>query len=67
MKIIDAAKFERLLIAEQKSLAKTFNFAYANTTQSNANLIKARALEAKIEVLTTIIEALQESVIEGGY
>lgn len=67
MKIIDAAELEKILIAEHKSLVKTFNYAYANTTQLGANLIKAKVMEAKIEVLATIIEALQESVVEGGY
>lgn len=67
MKIIDAAKFEKLLVTEHKYLVRSFNSSYAGTTQTNVNLIKAKVLEAKIEVLASIIEALQESAIEGGY
>jgi hypothetical protein len=67
MKIIDAAKFEKLLVTEHKYLVRSFNAIYAGTTQTNVNLINAKVLESRIEVLTSIIEALQESAIEGGY
>lgn len=68
MKLIDAVKLETILIEEQKSLVKTFNYAHGvrKPTQTTNELIKAKVMEAKIEVLTTIIEALQGSVIESG-
>ena len=67
MKIIDAAKFEQSLISEHNFQRRVYNEMYAGKWISGKNLTNAKVLEAKVEILGTIIEALQESAIEGGY
>lgn len=67
MKIIDAAKFEKLLVDEHRFLTRMFNTNYAGTIQLGNNVIKGQILAAKCDLLQSIIEALQESTIEGGY
>jgi hypothetical protein len=67
MKIIDAAKFEQALISEQDFQRRVYNEMYAGKWTSGKDLTNAKVLEAKVEILGTIIEALQKSVVEGGY
>lgn len=67
MKIIDAARFEQALISEHDFQRRVYNEMYAGKWSSGKDLTNAKVLEAKVEILGTIIEALQKSVIEGGY
>jgi hypothetical protein len=67
MKIIDAARFEQTLISEYDFQRRVYNEMYAGKWTSGKDLISAKVLETKVEILGTIIEALQKSIVEGGY
>ena len=66
MKIIDAARFEQSLISEHDFQRRVYNEMYAGKWNSGKDLTNAKVLEAKVEILGTIIEALQKSTVEGG-
>lgn len=67
MKVIDAVKFEKSLVKEYEFHRRVYNSTYAGKWTQGKDLMSAKVLETKIEILVTIIEALQESTIEGGY
>lgn len=59
---LNVKTFEQLLIAKQNELVRTFNRAYAGTTQIGNNCIKAQILQSEINTYTGIIEILQASM-----
>lgn len=58
----DVEKFEKALVEEHNFLAKSYNREYAGKTVYGNDVVKGKVLEAKCDVLMTIIDALRSSI-----
>lgn len=61
---LNFTKLESSLISEYKYKIRVFNDMYANKELFGAELIKAKVCEAQVELLQTIITAIQEAYKE---
>lgn len=57
----DVKKFEKALLEEHNFLAQSYNREYAGRTVYGNDIVKGKIIEAKCDVLLTIIDALQKS------
>lgn len=59
---LNLVKFEKALIDEYKYQLRVFSENYAGKTVYGAEVTKANVVQAKVDLLYTIITALQNSV-----
>lgn len=59
---VNLVKLEKALLDEYRYKLRFFNETYAGKTLYNVELVKAKVCESQIEMLDTILTAIQESV-----